>query len=282
MTCVGTRWDRSSTVFIEEWLPRLSPYQLDLSRELGLRDGERILVPAAGPDVLAFARAVAPKGTVRATETRSGSRSACTKRLQEAGFSELATVVDAPPTDTVGAPFDVILCAFGLREVVDHRAALVAWRDALTPKGKVGLLIGGPADPDDPRQWFARAAREVDPSLDFTTERLDTERGALSFLMESAGLALVRHTVVSHTITFHSTEEFVRALCAASEWRDTHAKLGPAVAARITARVCERAGGPDKPIVWNPAATIAISGLPGAEIELPHRPSVRIPAVKGA
>jgi len=178
----------------------------------------------------------------------------------------------------LGSDLDAVVCAFGLRHKADRRAALAKWRDALGPKGKLGLMMWGPAQPDDPQDWLATAAREIDPALDFARVRIDTERNALAFLMESAGVALVRHTVVQHNVTFRSALLFVTALVDASEWRAEYSKLSPAVAARITARVCELAGGPDAPVVFDPVATIAIAGLPGAEIELPHRPSVRIPA----
>lgn len=278
---MGARWDRSSPVYLEEWLPRFVPYQLDLVAELAVREGDRVLLPRAGPDVSAFARAVGDKGRVRATEPDPLLRRTCERRLDDAGLRRVVTVVEAPEHDTADAPFDVVACAFGLRHVSDRRAALAKWASALEPQGKLALMIWGPVSADDPEEWVARSAREVDPALDFGGDRLDTERGALSFLLESAGLALVRHTVVRHVVTFRSADAFVTALREASEWRDVHATLDSATAARITARVCELAGGPDRPVVFDPAATIAIAGLPGAEIELPHRPSVRIPAVKG-
>lgn len=253
------------------------PYHLDLVSELGLRSGDRVALPEAGPDVLPFARAVGPDGHLYVHERHHALRDACEASLKRAGLESRATFSDG---GELGSEFDAVVCAFGLRYVPDGRAALAKWAEGLAPKGKLGLMMWGPSEPDDPQDWLSKAAREIDPSLDFGRDRIDTERGALSFLMESAGLALVRHTVVRHNVTFRTAHEFVRAMRDASEWRGAHAALPEAVASRITARVCELAGGVDVPVVFAPAATIAIAGLPGAEIELPHRPSVRIPAVK--
>jgi hypothetical protein len=209
---VGTRWVRSSPVYLEEWLPRFVPYQLDLVRELGLQSTDRVWLPQAGPDIVPFARVVSH---VRATEPNAALRLTCQRRLEQAGLQ--AQVVDAPATDTTGAPFDVVACAFGLRTIADRHAALVKWREAIAPKGKVALMTWGPAEPDDPQEWITQAAREVDPTLDFGRERIDTDRGALGFMMEAAGLTLVRHTIVRHNITFQSADAFVRAMRDASK-----------------------------------------------------------------
>lgn len=272
---MGSRWDRTTKAYLEEWQPRFVPYHLDLAREVGLHAGDRVALIDAGPDVLPFARAVAPSGHLHMYEREPSQQRACEASLERADLHGLATFSDG---DALGSDLDAVVCAFGLRHKAARRAALAKWRDALGPKGKLGLMMWGPAQPDDPQDWLATAAREIDPALDFARVRIDTERNALAFLMESAGVALVRHTVVQHNVTFRSALLFVTALVDASEWRSEFSKLSPAVAARITARVCELAGGPDAPVVFDPVATIAIAGLPGAEIELPHRPSVRIPA----
>ncbi len=270
----GWRWDRTTKAYVEEWQPRFVPHHLDLARELGLGPGDRVAVIDAGPDVLPFARAVAPHGRLHVQERDRALRVACEGTLARAGLHAQATFAD---DDSLGTDFDAVVCAFGRRQVAEGRVALAKWRDALKPNGKLGVMVWGPAHPDDPLDWLAEAANQIDPALDFRRVRVDTDRAALAGLMESAGLALVRHTVVQHNVTFRSALDLVKALVDASEWRAEYATLPQAVASRMTARVCELAGGPDAPVVFDLVATIAIAGLPGAEIELPHRPSVKVP-----
>jgi hypothetical protein len=48
---------------------------------------------------------------------------------------------------------------------------------------------------------------------------------------------------------------------------------------RVTARFYDQVGGPAAPLAFEPAATLAIAALPGAEIELAVRSSVHVPAL---
>jgi hypothetical protein len=48
---------------------------------------------------------------------------------------------------------------------------------------------------------------------------------------------------------------------------------------RVAARFYDSVGGPDAPLTFAPPATLAIAALPGAEVELAHRPSVRVPGL---
>ncbi len=63
----------------------------------------------------------------------------------------------------------------------------------------------------------------------------------------------------------------------ACTWRQSFEAQGQAKCGKALAKVYDGLGGPDAPVSWEPPATVAIAGLPGAEIELPHRPSVKIP-----
>jgi hypothetical protein len=82
---------------------------------------------------------------------------------------------------------------------------------------------------------------------------------------------------VRHTLAFQSAEAFVRAMREACTWRRIWEDVGDARMQRVAARFCERVGGPGAPLSFEPTATIAIAALPGAEVELQHRPSVRAP-----
>ena len=48
---------------------------------------------------------------------------------------------------------------------------------------------------------------------------------------------------------------------------------------RVTACFYDQVGGPTEPLVFEPAATLAIAALPGAEVELAVRPSVVAPRI---
>ena len=101
----------------------------------------------------------------------ASERRCASKRASSAqDLHGLATFSDG---DALGSDLDAVVCAFGLRHKADRRAALAKWRDALGPKGKLGLMMWGPAQPDDPQDWLATAAREIDPALDFARVRID-------------------------------------------------------------------------------------------------------------
>lgn len=275
---MGTPWDRASRTYVEEWVPRFVPYHVDLARELGVKEGQRVLVPLCGPgsEVIALGRAVGASGRVVGTDEASLVRVA-RERVAAAALPASVTLEEEAPTHCSGGPFDAVVVAFGLARIAEPLAALEAWRDALATNGKLGLMSWGPTSPDDPYEQLVAAFHECEPEERLAAESAVTERGALAELLEAAGLVLVRHTVVRHTLRFATAEAYLRAVRESSTWCAKWEALGEARAARVAARFFHEVGGPEAPIAWDPAATIAIAGHPGAEIELPHRPSVRIP-----
>ena len=96
-------------------------------------------------------------------------------------------------------------------------------------------------------------------------------------MFADAGLAMVRHTVVRHTLSFASAEAFVRAMREACTWRRIWEELGDARLERVAARFYEETGGPGAPLSFDPPATLAIAALPGTEVELENRPSIKVP-----
>ena len=170
-------------------------------------------------------------------------------------------VLRAVGEHTHRAPFDAIVSTSA---DIDP-----GWSDALAPAGKVGLLLWGPEEPDDPLAVLERIAARR------TSEPLD--RSHLAERLHAAGLALVRHTVVRHTLMFAHAEELAASAIRASTWKAAFEAQGEARCGKALARFYDEVGGPQQALSWEPAATIVIAGLPGAEIELPHRPSVKIP-----
>ena len=281
---MGMPWDRAQPAYLERWVPRFTPYHVDFAEQLGLKAEDRVLVPSCGPgsDVIALARHVTSQahGLVRGTDDNPSWVAVATRRLKEAALAGRAEIVATAPTDTAGGPWSVIACTFSLFLLPARRAALQAWAAALTPNGKVGVMLWGPAPEDDPYEIFWNAAVQIAPELRTGGHRsLVVDRAGMGAMFEEAGLAMVRHTMVSHLLTFPTAERFVDDLCAAASWRERFNGLGEARVAKIRAQFYEVVGGPTRPLTYSPPATIALAGLPGAEVELPHRPSVRIPAM---
>jgi ubiquinone/menaquinone biosynthesis C-methylase UbiE len=276
---MATAWDRAAEGYAAQWLPRYVPYQQDLIRELTLRTGDRVLVTAAGPgaEAVAVARLVGNTGSVRATDTSHTMVRLARERVRAAGFTELVHVDEADALDTSGGPWDAIVCAFGLWQVGDREKTLATWRNALSPLGKVGVLVWGPPDVEGPWIAFRRALARADAALADGMRWTEAEREPMARLFEQAGLELVRHTVVRHTLTFHSAESFVRALEEACIFPDLERRLGDDGYHRVVVSFYDQVGGPDSPLVFQPAATIGIGCAPGAQVELEGRPSRRPP-----
>lgn len=275
---MATPFDRAATRYIEEWVPRFVPYHLDLVRELALAQGQRVFVARCGPgaEVLAVARAVGDRGKVRATDPSADMVRICAEQARKAGFPSV-TCEQADPDDVGEGGWNAIVCAFGMWTVRDRPAVMKGWADSLAPRGKLGVLTFGPPDEHDPFEILARALRELEPNATTKPPRIEASRESFAKTFESGGLALVRHTLLRHTVSFPTAEDFVNAIREGRTWRNVFEELGPERMGRVTARFYDQVGGPTEPLVFEPAATLAIAALPGAEVELAVRPSVVAP-----
>lgn len=275
---MATPFDRAAKRYIEEWVPRFVPYHLDLVRELALAQGQRVLVAACGPgaEVLAVARAVGDRGKVRATDPNAEMVRICDEQMKAAGFPSVSCV-QAEADDVGEGGWNAVICAFGLWRLEDRPGVLRQWASSLAPHGKIGMLTFGPPDDNDPFEVLSRALAEVEPTAIAKPPRIDATREAIAKTFEEGGLAVVRHTVLRHTVSFATAEEFTAAIREGRTWRKIWEELGPERMARVTARFYDQVGGPAEPLVFEPAATLAIAALPGAEVELAVRPSVVAP-----
>jgi SAM-dependent methyltransferase len=276
---MGTPWDRAAEEYLVEWVPRFVPYHLDLVREMAVRAGERVLVASAGPgaEVLAVARAVGEGGSVRATDQSEEMVRLCREQMDRAGLTTPVECAVADASDARGGPWDAVLCAFGLWQLTARGEVLRAWAGELAPNGKVGLITWGPSDPGEAFQVLAACLRDLEPELAVPDPQVDAAREAMAALFSEAGLVMVRHTVVRHTLSFRSADAFVRAMREGCTWRRVWEELGDARMQQVAARFYERVGGPGAPLSFDPPATIAIAALPGAQVELENRPAVRTP-----
>jgi ubiquinone/menaquinone biosynthesis C-methylase UbiE len=277
---MGTPWDRAAAKYIEEWVPRFVPYHLDLVRELALAQGQRVLVVSSGPgsEVLAVARAVGDRGFVRATDRNEDLVKVCCDQLEKAGFNAVQCE-RAEPNDVGDGEWNAIVCAFGLWRMENREAVISRWASALAPSGKVGVLTFGPPADDDPFEMLACALKDLEPNAVHRPTRVDPTRESMAKMFESSGLSLVRHTVLRHTVTFESAEAFVDAIKEGRTWGRVWDELGPERMGRVTARFYDQIGGPTEALSFEPAVTLAIAALPGAEVELANRPSVTAPAL---
>ncbi len=277
---MATPWNRAADRYVTEWMPRFRPYHLNLVTELALEDGHRVLVPTSGPgaEVLALALAVGRSGHVRSTDMASGMVDVCSRAVQDAGFDDRVVCAVADAADTTGGPWNAIVCAFGLWQIENREATLSAWSEGLAPGGKLGLLISGPPDADDAFETMNEALRELEPHYPRPKTRVLAERDSLQEMLSAAGLAIVRHTVVRHTMTFPSLEGFVEAMKEGCTWRRIADQLGDERAHRVARRFFEKMGGdPAAPLSFRPPSTIVIAARPGDEVRLEGRPSVRVP-----
>lgn len=280
---MGTPWDRPATQYLEEWVPRFVPYHLDLVQELALTRGQRVLVASAGvgAEVLAVARAVGDRGLVRATDASAELVGICEAQVKKAGFAAV-TVEQASVGDVGAGDWNAIVCCFGLWPIADRPAVLRSWAGALSAHGKVGVLTFGPPDDNDPFELLAQALRDLEPKAAATPARVVADRESMAKMFEDGGLSLVRHTVLRHTVAFPSAEAFTNAIREGRTWRRVWEELGPERMGLVAARFYDRVGGPTAPLSFEPAVTLAIAALPGAEVELMSRTSAKAPLLVSA
>ena len=265
-------WDRASPGYLAEWQPNFGPYEADLATELGLHEGDSVLT-TAGFEALALARAVGERGKVLACDASDDVLVLCKERVEAAGLASRLTTSNKPS----GGPFHAAVSAFSLMQSSDPVATLRNLGEMIRPDGKVGVMVWGPATDGDPERAFAKIIDELHPEIEATEELAGLDRASLAATFERAGLAVVRHTIVMHPLVFQRAEKFATSLLAARTYGPKLVKRGQEHVAAALARFYERVAAQDEPISYSPAATIIIAAHPGAEVELPHRPSVRVP-----
>ncbi|MGD0674191.1 MAG: methyltransferase domain-containing protein [Polyangiaceae bacterium] len=260
---MGTPWDAAAPGYLEQWVPRFLPYHADLVRELSLRPGDRVLIPSAGPgaEVLHVARVVGASGFVRATDRSEVMVALCREQVERAQVPARIECELADATRAFGGPWDAVVCAFGLWQLPSKEDAMRAWAGELSPGGKVGIITWGPFEADGPFERLRSALHDVAPDYPRPHPHLETDRDAMCSLFRRAGLDMVRHTVVRHTLSFKSAEAFVRAMRDGCTWRRVWEELGEDAFQRVAARFFDSLGGPHGPLAFDPPATLAIGTL---------------------
>jgi ubiquinone/menaquinone biosynthesis C-methylase UbiE len=271
-------WDRAAAGYLTEWVPRFVPYHRNLISELALAESQKVLVVGAGPgsEALIAARQVGPRGRVRATDASGQMVALCSDQAKRAGLDAVIETAEGDVADTAGGPWDAIVSAFGLWQIADDdRVAVVrGWGEALAPGGKVGVLTWGPTDATGPFELLSASLREIVPSFRQTNRQRLAAREPMEQLFKDAGLSMVRLTVIAHPHHFSTAEQFVASLRDACTWRSVWDELGTETLNRVAASFYGKVGGPEAPLNFDPAATLAIAARPGEEVVLSTRTTV--------
>lgn len=137
-TAVSQAWDTRRR-HVEDVKQELTQRLL---RGLHLRDGDRVLELGAGTGELAvrLADAVAPNGTVHATDAAAGMVDLI--RETTAGRREISTdVADAGATGLPDASYDVVVFRMGLMLCPAPELAVAECRRVLAPGGRLGVAV---------------------------------------------------------------------------------------------------------------------------------------------
>src|SRR5262249_5178790 len=149
-----------------------------------------------GSEVLATARAVGDGGVIRATDKSGEMIRICAEHAQAAAFKTRIECAVADASDTLRAPWDVILCAFRLWPLPGRDAPTRWWAKSLAAKGKVAVITWGPSDAEQPFEQLAACLREVEPGYTVPPAHVHADRDAMARMFAQNGLVMVRHTVM--------------------------------------------------------------------------------------
>lgn len=165
------------------------------------RPGEAVLDLASGngEPALSLAMAVAPRGSVVATDLSPFMLAALRENAMEEGIENIEThVVDAHEIPFPDGRFDLVSSRFGVMFFVDIDRALGEVRRVLKPGGRITFLVWGAPSPGT---YFGAAAvpymrrLPVRPDPDAPAPMRFAEPGKLLALVQKAGFTDTEETV---------------------------------------------------------------------------------------
>jgi demethylmenaquinone methyltransferase / 2-methoxy-6-polyprenyl-1,4-benzoquinol methylase len=186
-----------------------------------LRPGQRALDVAGGTGDLALglARQVGARGLVVLSDINAAMLARGRDRLLDAGFvrNVLCVLADAEQLPFADGTFDCITIGFGLRNVTDKAAALVAMRRALKPGGQLlvlefsrphlpGLKALYDAYSFQVLPWLGRKVAGDEASYRYLAEsiRMHPDPESLLKMLEAAGLEGCRyHNLAGGIVAVH-------------------------------------------------------------------------------
>jgi ubiquinone/menaquinone biosynthesis C-methylase UbiE len=152
-------FDRAAATYDQVGVPWFTPIAESLVEQVGIRTGERVLDVGCGRGAVLFAaaEAVGPGGRVTGVDLAPAMVQATAAEIGRRGLTQArvrvgdaaAPGLDEPGVD--GRGFDVLTASLVLFFLPEPLLALRAWRELLTPGGRVGVTTFGRQDP----RWVA-------------------------------------------------------------------------------------------------------------------------------
>lgn len=257
-------WDRAAQSYADFWVPRLIPYYDDLVQKSVPKPDERVLVTSVGPgaELRAIALAMQQRGTLVATDPSPKMVASARRGLTDAEITMPVEITVTDASDTLGRRWDLILSAFSLWQLPDRRETLRKWRQAVSPGGRIGILVWGPPDPDGPFEKVSAALQKVEPALGELVKAWDfAAREPMRDMLDEAGFKLIRHAAVRHEMDFASAIGFFAAMRSGYSLLRYCDKLGPERTELVAEAFFEQLDPPSPytPLVFSPSAAVAVA-----------------------
>ena len=143
-------FDRAAATYDGVGVAWFTPIGESLVSELAPSSGERALDIGCGRGAALFplARAVGPTGRVTGIDLAPAMVAATAADVRARGLSQVdLQVMDASAPDLNSSSYDVIASSLVIFFLPDPAAGLHAWRQMLTPDGRLGISTFGTRDP---------------------------------------------------------------------------------------------------------------------------------------
>lgn len=209
-------WDRAAEYYEPAWQKQLKPAQDKLFDMAALQPGERVLDVACGTGLVTLpaAEAVAPDGTVGATDLSEGMLDLAREAASERGVDNVSFEhMDAEALELPDEAFDVALCSLGLMYVPDPQKALQEMHRVLASGGRAVAAVWGRRDRCGWAEVFPIMDRRVKSDVCPLFFQLGTG-DALASAFRIAGFEDVASERFSVVLPFASEEE----ACEAAFW----------------------------------------------------------------
>jgi SAM-dependent methyltransferase len=188
--------------FMGRYSRLLSPQFADVA---GIAAGQRVLDVGCGPGALT-AELVARVGpeAVSAVDPSEPFVAAARERNPDVDVQQAAAEQLPFPDDA----FDAALAQLVVQFMSDPHAGLVEMARVTRPEGVVAACVWDHAGGNGPLSPLWSAAHDLDPTVAGETRMLGSREGALSQLLESAGLREVEETALPVSVEHPTFEEW--------------------------------------------------------------------------
>jgi ubiquinone/menaquinone biosynthesis C-methylase UbiE len=139
-------WDAAAPVYEDEWRDNLSVVQGKLLDALNLEQGLSVIETAAGSGLVTMpiAKAIAPSGSVTATDISGEMVRVCSEKAAELGLENITFErQNAENLDIEDNTFDRAVCGLGLMYCPNPDIALSEMKRVLRPGGRAAVAVWG-------------------------------------------------------------------------------------------------------------------------------------------